>query len=360
MKLHFFTNAVTFTGGRLILFRHANALARRGHSVHIWVPGGGRVDWMAVDVPLGDLEAVGYRGLPAADIALFERRRFARPLCQARREIPVHFCQGFEGVDVEVRLQRLNTLAGWLRCGERWHLWRRRRDIDRDYALPTIKIVVQDHLRAQLERRYRQAVHVVPNGLPTGTFTPEGSNRDGRTLLVVGPTDLRCKRVGDALEAVRLLKQRRPDVRLVRVAQHPMREFERQLGVTDEHRVLLSPAELAEQYRRATALIFPSDETEGFGLPMLEAMACGTPVVASDIPAARAFDPRGDHARFVPVGRPDLLADALATLLADGTEQERLRNRGLEVAGQYTQERSHRTMEQVLLEIAAGRARVAG
>jgi glycosyltransferase involved in cell wall biosynthesis len=362
MKIHFFTNDSSFTGGRLVLFAHANALAERGHEVSVRVPGGASVTWMDVCVPMHDLDATGYAGLPAADVCLFERRRFARPLCQARRGVPVHFCQGFEGVDVDVRLARLvASPGGWLRVRERWNLWRRRHAIDRDYALPTVKIVVQEHLREHLTRRYRQPVYVVPNGLPAGVFTPgDGGWRPGRTVLVVGPTDVRCKRIADALEAVRLLKQCRSDVRLVRVSQHPMGDVERRLAVTDEYHVLLPPEGLARQYRRATALLFPSDETEGFGLPMLEAMACGTPVVVSDIPAARAFDARGDHARFAPVGRPDLLARELNAVLDNPTEQDRLRHRGLAVAARYTRERSHDAMESALKEIVAARLCAAG
>jgi glycosyltransferase involved in cell wall biosynthesis len=361
MKIHCFTENTTFTGGRLILFGHANALAERGHDVTVWLPGGRSIDWMDVRVPLRDLDAAGYAGLPAADVCLFERRRFAGPLCMAGKGVPVHFCQGFERVEVEVRLARLAGPAGWLRLGERWHLRRRRRAIDRDYRLPTVKIAVQEHQRELLARRYHQPVYLVPNGLPERVFTPgDGSERDGCTVLVVGSIDIRCKRILDALKAVQFLKRKRPGVRLVRVSQHPLGEAERQLRVADEYHVLLPPEEMAQLYRRATALVYPSDETEGFGLPMLEALACGTPLVASDIPAARALDPRGGHARLVPVGRPKALAKALAALLDDPAEQERLRQRGLEVAARYTRTRSHDAMEAALTEIVATRLSAAG
>jgi glycosyltransferase involved in cell wall biosynthesis len=62
---------------------------------------------------------------------------------------------------------------------------------------------------------------------------------------------------------------------------------------------LVTDDELAALYTGARALVFPSDD-EGFGLPPVEALACGTPVVACDVPAVREV--LGDRAGFVDVG----------------------------------------------------------
>src|SRR5439155_14468279 len=62
---------------------------------------------------------------------------------------------------------------------------------------------------------------------------------------------------------------------------------------------LVSDAELAALYTGARALVFPSDD-EGFGLPPVEALACGTPVVACAAPALREV--LGERATFVDVG----------------------------------------------------------
>ncbi len=70
---------------------------------------------------------------------------------------------------------------------------------------------------------------------------------------------------------------------------------------------VVSDDELAAIYTGAHALVFPSDY-EGFGLPPVEALACGTPVVASDVPALREV--LGDRATFVPVDDADGLIAA--------------------------------------------------
>jgi glycosyltransferase involved in cell wall biosynthesis len=76
----------------------------------------------------------------------------------------------------------------------------------------------------------------------------------------------------------------------------------------------LPEAELAGVVAGAVALVVPS-WYEGFGLPALEALACGTPVVASDLPAHREV--LGDQAELVPPGDPGALAAALGRVLED-------------------------------------------
>jgi len=93
----------------------------------------------------------------------------------------------------------------------------------------------------------------------------------------------------------------------------PVPEVAEQLGVS--HRIIhlehADDAELVELYRGAHALVYPS-LVEGFGLPLLEAMAVGTPVIASDIPIFREVS--GGVARFVPALDPEAWAAAVMKL----------------------------------------------
>jgi glycosyltransferase involved in cell wall biosynthesis len=76
----------------------------------------------------------------------------------------------------------------------------------------------------------------------------------------------------------------------------------------------LSPAELAVVYRRAAIVLVPS-EAEGFGLPVIEALAGGTPALASDLTALR--ETGGDAAEYAPVGNLEVWVERLSGLLKE-------------------------------------------
>lgn len=95
-------------------------------------------------------------------------------------------------------------------------------------------------------------------------------------------------------------------------------------------------ADLPALYRGARALVLPSID-EGFGLPVLEALGCGTPVIASDLPALREV--AGDLATFVPVGDEAALAEALLAA-GDPTRRADARARGPARAAGFTWDRA--------------------
>ena len=99
------------------------------------------------------------------------------------------------------------------------------------------------------------------------------------------------------------------------------------------------PEALPVLLRQAQAVAYPSLE-EGFGLPALEALACGTPLVTSA--GSPMTDLAGDAALAVPRDDPAALALALAQLLDDEELAGRLRRLGPKVAGEYTWEESAR------------------
>jgi len=103
--------------------------------------------------------------------------------------------------------------------------------------------------------------------------------------------------------------------------------------------------ELVALYRRAAALVLPS-LYEGFGQPVLEAMACGCPVACSDIPPL--VEVAGGAARTFRPDDPDAIAAAVRDVLADAGPY---RERGLARAAAFTWERAAGQYEGVYREL---------
>ena len=95
----------------------------------------------------------------------------------------------------------------------------------------------------------------------------------------------------------------------------------------------VSPEELVFLYNGARALVFPS-LYEGFGLPLLEAMACGTPVIGANVSSIPEV--AGDAALLFAPGDLDCLVGGLERLLLDNDLVMRLRDRGFARAGQFS------------------------
>jgi len=158
-------------------------------------------------------------------------------------------------------------------------------------------IVPSEHAGEVLAERLGlepERIRVIPHGVDHDRFWPE-EGRVREPLLFYPADGYRHKNHDRLLEAFSLVRRTKPELRLLLIG----RDLER-LGAAPgvEIRTRVSSEELAELYRSAAALVFPSLH-EVFGLPPLEAMACGCPVAAArsgSVPevcgeAARYFDP---------------------------------------------------------------------
>lgn len=200
--------------------------------------------------------------------------------------------------------------------------------------------------------------HVVYNGVDTKVFTPDpeadaGGGRPGRLLYVgrISPE----KAIHDLIDAVARVVSRIPEVRLDVVG--PDAETPRQyiVDLSDDSRVkalaswydgnyhdrlvkmaasrlgdrvrfvgLLAPDQLPEHYRRADLLLNPS-VSESFGMSLVEAMACGTPVLATRVGGMPEIVEHGKTGMLVAPGDPIVLADAITGLLGDAALRESMR-----------------------------------
>jgi len=136
-----------------------------------------------------------------------------------------------------------------------------------------------------------------------------------------------------------------------------------ELGLVEGRDVLLlgtvSEADLGGWYRAADAFAFPSVK-EGFGLVVLEALAAGLPVVASDIPVFAEYLEDGESALLVPPGDAAALAGALQKLAGDPELRRRLAAGGQPLVERFTWAASARTHREIYAGVMAGPAATVG
>ncbi|HRY60848.1 MAG TPA: glycosyltransferase family 4 protein [Candidatus Fermentibacter sp.] len=203
-------------------------------------------------------------------------------------------------------------------------------------------VAISESTKRDLERRGIPGgdISVSPCGIDLDEYAPSPSGaHDPRTILYVGRLK-RYKGVQTLIEALSILRDRGSDAVLRVVGTGDFREeLERladRLGLQD--RVVFTgfvPGEskLAE-LRNACVAALPS-EKEGWGLTVIEANACGTPVVASDSDGLRDSVRNGETGILVPHGDPEALAGALSAVLSDPGLRARLSEAGKVWAGRF-------------------------
>lgn len=189
-------------------------------------------------------------------------------------------------------------------------------------------------------------IDVIPEGVgsPPDEATPEAELRrqldiGDRRVVLAASAKRAHKNLLCLLDAWALLApERRPVLVLPGYPTDHERELRAhavRLGLESDARFIgwVSSADLEGLYRLASCFVFPS-LYEGFGLPVLEAMARGLPVACSDRGALGEV--AGDAARIFDPEQPRSIADAVEALLEDAALAARLRAAGLEQAGRFT------------------------
>jgi phosphatidylinositol alpha-mannosyltransferase len=192
------------------------------------------------------------------------------------------------------------------------------------------RIAVSDVARRwQMEALGTDAVEI-PNGVDVGALSSaprlDGYPRPGKTVLFLGRYDESRKGMAVLLDALPKVAERFPDLQVLVVGHGDEAELRSQAGeLADRMRFLglVDDAGKASAMRSADVYCAPNIGGESFGIVLVEAMAAGTPVVASDLDAFRRVLRDGEAGRLVPVGDADALADALIELLADDESRER-------------------------------------
>lgn len=334
-------------GGIGVVFQHLELLAEAGHDVFLTTPAS-RPDWYPLNVPVHTIKRIEPSLIPDADIIVTASWRIVRAIIDSKKGIPVCLCQGYEA--------SLKELAPF------------KSQIDEVYSAGIPILTVSPHLSAFLEERFHAETYYIGQMINRNIFRPlknpfrsliQHVSSPSR-VLVVGPFEGSYKNIPTILRGITVAnKGLKEPLGLIRVSQFPLSSDEEGIMRPLEYHFRVPYNRMGDIYRSSDILVALSTDAEGFGLPVLEAMACGLPTILSKIPSYLGLDEPRDYALFVD-SEPESLSAAIQTLCRDARLRLRLSRRGITVARKFTGEALLKRLVNAFEQIISHRSPIPG
>jgi glycosyltransferase involved in cell wall biosynthesis len=328
-------------GGNRIIFEHANRLSKRGHSVEIWSNTKPEELPFPCRVPVHHL--INDQLPSPSDAVIFTDVYTVSQKISAKK----YFFLAQH--DIELILE----LMGYKKAQE---------VVKNFFKNPPFEyevIAVSSWVQKQLQERYHRASLLVPNGVDKDIFHPTKPLINTEKPVVMMYFDgQNWKGPYESFAAMSIIRQTIKDCRIIIISAAFPEITQFINGVRQEISCLPWPvtffhrpqqSDLAVIYSSAS-VFFSSSWYEGFGLPGLEAMACGVPVVTTDSGGVREYAIPEETAIVVPPKNPEALAQGILRVLNDKKLRQKLIKNGLEKAKEFDWEKSIDTLEKIFKE----------
>ncbi|MEW6571398.1 MAG: glycosyltransferase, partial [Nitrospirota bacterium] len=207
------------------------------------------------------------------------------------------------------------------------------------HSLPVGRVAVSYHVKNYFAEKYSQQTFTIINGIDLTVFKPRWKRRitNRINIMIVGNPLRLLKGADDVKQALTILANKHPKWKL-----HLCIVSNQRIGYgvdtssfeTSLHWEL-SPQEMHDMYRSADIFVNPA-WYEGFGLPTLEAMACGVPVVQADNQGLDRIVENRRNCLIIPPENPRAIADAIEILVEDNALVEQLITNGIETASKFS------------------------
>jgi glycosyltransferase involved in cell wall biosynthesis len=353
MRVTFLLPTVDLSGGNRVVASLALHLQHRGHRLTVVSTAAPRRPW---GCRLRDA-VCGRWGTPSHFDGLpLRHRRLPHPGPVTDTDLP----------DADVLVATWWRTAEWaarvgpgkgarLHLVQDWEVWDGRPErVEAVLRSPVPKVAVSEYLGRLLEKRFgRPPVAVIPNAVDAGTFAPASAGPPVGPTCVGWAYSARHDKGSDlCAEAFRLAAERVPGLRALVIGNERPAPGALPAGARFWYRA--RDQALASVYRRCRAWLFGS-RREGFGLPLLEALACGVPTVATPAGAAPQLL-AGGGGLLVPGDDPAAMADALlAVLAAEPAAWRKWSTAGRATAAGWTWEDAVARFERALSEVVGRR-----
>jgi len=394
MKITFILPGIQLSGGLRVIFEYANRLKEGGHNVNllyplITIPGvyklslksltryldinniqiNNEVNWFNPKVKLSRIWTLNVKyvklvekQIPDADIIIassWETANLVNKLNEKKGQ-KFYLIQHYEIWDIwsnercwrkAEKIERnpsKRSLAMYDVIPENKELRRFKNLVDTTYKLPLKKIVISSFLKDLIEEKFGEKVEaLISNGVNHDNFyrddSPERENL--KICKICTPCEhFMWKGVADGIKAFKIVKNRYPDIEFVMYGAKRIKDTPKWIKVYER---LLNDEELRKLYNNSHIFVYPS-WTEGFGLPPMEAMACGCAVVSTDVGAIPDYAINNKTVLTSPPRDPKALANNIIKLIENKDKRNKIAENGYNHVKKFAWARSTDKLENVL------------
>ncbi len=367
LSITFVLPFVSITGGIKILFEHANRLVDYGHKVTIVYPGklfhgthyettNQHWQWRYVEAPLRSLKywlTVDLLGQTEARWFPLDRRiKIHRTPDLSARYLPnadIVIATANETVDYVVAYPKEKGLGVYF--AQDYETWSRpEKYVDQTFQNELHLITIGSWQKKLFEERFGRTVEaVIPDGVDTSRFYPAQTTRQSTGLrILMNYHHLAYKGIADGIAAYMGVKADGLPVTLVMFGVHSLRN---DMPKETEYHQNVSEADLPDLYRSCDIFLWPTHR-EGFGLPPMEAMACGLPVVGTKAGAMADYMSDGKTGFMVDIKQPKRLAEKLKRLISDQSLRRQMAEAAVKAMKQWDWSKQSEKLEQYLYSLA--------
>lgn len=218
-------------------------------------------------------------------------------------------------------------------------------DVYQTYNLGMTNIVVANWLKNIVDAHSKTPAYLVSNCINTQVFNNKGAERIKHSI-VFHYRSADYKGPEYAIEAIRILEEKYPDLKVDVIS---IEDAPNNLPKSCKFHPKLSAEQIAEINNRTQVFMCTSVE-EGFGLPGLEAMACGCAVVSSSYKGVLEYAVDGENALLSPVRDVDAMVNNIVRLFEDDELREKISENGVKTGKERSLEKSAQKFEKVLLD----------
>ncbi|MBA7515276.1 D-inositol-3-phosphate glycosyltransferase [subsurface metagenome] len=392
MKITFILPGIGIAGGIRVVFEYANRLQDRGHEVNVVYPllslrikpkfnlkslagqalgatvnfkKGNKVDWFNLKAKLIRVPTLSPRYvkiveklIPDADIVVATAWETAYPISKLneKKGEKFYFVQHYEIWDVWnnnecwKEAEKIENNSNKL-CLAMADISPKNKDlrkikdlVDKTYKLPLKKITISSWLKELIEKKFGEEVEaLIVNGINFDTFYKEKDACNTEKIRILMPyRPIRWKGTEDGLKAFGMVKEKYPDVEFIMYGAKRGKDIPEWIKFYER----LSDNELRQLYSSSDIFVYPS-WTEGFGLPPMEAMACGCAVVATNVGGVPDYAINGETVLASPPRNPKALAQNIIRLIENEDDRRRIAENGYNYVKPFTWNRTTDQLEEV-------------